>query len=101
VGKECSSQGTREWVAFGERKPEPGQLVVINFTANWTRLRLCYFDTIETWCARTGQEWEDDFRDDIMPCFTEADDYDDWWDADAVAYWSPIWLPPQQGNRDG
>lgn len=89
-----------QWISLAEQKPEPGQLVAINFSANWQRLRLCYYDSKATWCERNDREWEDDFREGMAPWFTEAEDADDWWDADVVAYWAPITpLPPERGAQ--
>lgn len=81
------------WVAMGSGEPELGQLVLIKFFAERSHIRVCHFDNIESWEARTGNEL--DFKpakDFIGGWFTEDDDADNWWERKYVSHWMPI--PP-------
>lgn len=100
-----TSQDSSPWTFMGDAHPEYGQLVVINFTENWKRLRLCYFDNFESWAARNPQEREDDEIEVaelneayIGGWFTESDDPSDWWQRQYVSYWMPISDLPQQDS---
>jgi hypothetical protein len=87
------------WVAMSERKPDFGQLVVINFTENWWRLELCYYDNKQSWETREDDELGFDINESYLPgWFTMMNDKGDWWEASAISYWLPIESLPSAGE---
>ena len=80
-----------KWVEFDNQKPEPGQLVAVNFKENWTRLVLCYFDNRASWESREDDTLGDECSD--REWFTDFEDKGDWWEAQYIACWATI-APP-------
>lgn len=82
------------WNLLAEKKPEPGQLCVIQFSAEGSSLRLCRYDDKSSWMARNPDVADDEvFWDDWPSWFTENDDEEDWWEVVHVRAWWPVEEP--------
>jgi len=82
-----------DWIRFSERRPMPGQLCLITFAAAPTRVRVCYFDNVESYEAREGSLDIEVADEHLHGWFTEADDEIDWWGAEHIEYWAALALP--------
>jgi hypothetical protein len=80
------------WNLLTDKKPEPGQLCVIQFDSKGSSLRLCHYDNRESWTKRTeSTDGEDiNFFGMAETWFTENDDEEDWWEASFVRAWYPV-----------
>lgn len=81
-----------DWIAFSDRKPELGQKCLISFSANPSRLQVCYFDNLETFEKRE-QSLGFELADNFDTWFTSHDDDSCWWEPRFIGHWTPVQDP--------